>query len=810
MLTLLTEGVNLVTVQDIQKREEELKGVEQQALIVLKEKVPERRFGAGVSVQQQQNVLKRREEAQNFLVRIKEQRGELKTARAQIAENERIQAQIQQAQKRAVEYKKGFSFAIRGITDPGLSKVGREGFRDAKAGLEAQAKYQSQVEVLKKEGLKPVIVNNKIVGFEDTIRGQSIPIENVPASLKTPQDISRYQRAGVIDVSLPQGGFTPAPAINQNKNIIQRFISARDERIKTKLSAAGLPTTPNYIQAYKREANPFTSSRLGLYNIAGVGGKRTIVDEYGRTLGTAKEPGPNVLNLGALGLGASPSRIATAVPKNYQTEAVAFVERIKGFTKVTVTTGTRATRGDPQAIYTLSQQFIKQSESRSFGVGKGFALRLERVNKIPSVQPTIKKAEIFTFSSASVGERLGTAQVIKQFKQARVTVPGPGSRSALVRSRTLQYDNTLDKDILAIVTLRNKAQPNILNFRAGTPRLKINRRTGDLSYTLRQPDVKGIIVEVQKEAGSGVKFLQPANIKKTPLSITFQEQKAIESLVSGSRSAAQKALKVPPIPKLNGKRSILSGVSVGVATGQSSGASRAIADYSRGLKAFQPKGTAKAQEEISVNVRTLPAISVKDLTVPKLKLDTGIKSQQTQRDFSIQQPRLSELPKLKLPQRTFTVQRPVQKQPPVDVGIPRPPRFPPKSPRNPPKVPPVPRPSFKAKGTRQPKTEGFRPFVIKKGERFFLAGPLPRGKALKLAENEATRTLRATFGAEPTGIKIKGKDVQFKPPKNIFRNYRIKQGKKIPLPNTFIQKRGKRLSFGGEIKEIQLARRIRL
>lgn len=105
---------------------------------------------------------------------------------------------------------------------------------------------------------------------------------------------------------------------------------------------------------------------------------------------------------------------------------------------------------------------------------------------------------------------------------------------------------------------------------------------------------------------------------------------------------------------------------------------------------------------------------------------------------------------------------------------------------------------------------GYKPFVLKGGKKFYLDMILPKGKALMEAEEEAKRTLRATFGVEKAGIKIKGEDINFKPSKNLFRSYRIKQGKKIPLKDEYIQKLGKRLSSAGEIKEIQISRSMKL
>lgn len=105
---------------------------------------------------------------------------------------------------------------------------------------------------------------------------------------------------------------------------------------------------------------------------------------------------------------------------------------------------------------------------------------------------------------------------------------------------------------------------------------------------------------------------------------------------------------------------------------------------------------------------------------------------------------------------------------------------------------------------------GFKSFVIKGGKKTYLNGILPKGLALKKGELNAINTLRATFGIEATKINTNLKDINFSIPKNIFRGFRIKNGKAIPLTNEFIQRRGTRLNSQGERQAIQIARGLRL
>lgn len=101
---------------------------------------------------------------------------------------------------------------------------------------------------------------------------------------------------------------------------------------------------------------------------------------------------------------------------------------------------------------------------------------------------------------------------------------------------------------------------------------------------------------------------------------------------------------------------------------------------------------------------------------------------------------------------------------------------------------------------------GYRTFVIRGGKKVYLGGVSPRGLALLKGEKQARQTLRATFGIEKTGFKVKPSSISYTPRMDIFRTYKIKEGRKVPLVNTFIQRKGKRLGTAGEVKNIQLAK----
>lgn len=105
---------------------------------------------------------------------------------------------------------------------------------------------------------------------------------------------------------------------------------------------------------------------------------------------------------------------------------------------------------------------------------------------------------------------------------------------------------------------------------------------------------------------------------------------------------------------------------------------------------------------------------------------------------------------------------------------------------------------------------GYRTFYVKKGKQIYLPGVRTKGSAIRYGELLTLSNLRATFGVKKTKMKITGKDRNYQPSSLFFRSYKIKKGRQVPLNDMFIQKRGKRLSFAGEIRELQRARSMKI
>lgn len=176
----------------------------------------------------------------------------------------------------------------------------------------------------------------------------------------------------------------------------------------------------------------------------------------------------------------------------------------------------------------------------------------------------------------------------------------------------------------------------------------------------------------------------------------------------------------------------------------------------------------------------------------------------------------------KQPKRTYPVpQSPEQPKPPIEIKYkyPKPPTR---------KKPPIP-PTYK----EPPYTTKLRPpiggnfgrgglertkkptsllrkaydILIKRKGKFELIGKSePLGSALKKGTEASKKTLSATFKLVPKGYTRK-QDVKFKVPTELFREYKIRKGKKIATPLEFIEKRGKRLSTKAEVSLIQFFKR---
>ena len=100
--------------------------------------------------------------------------------------------------------------------------------------------------------------------------------------------------------------------------------------------------------------------------------------------------------------------------------------------------------------------------------------------------------------------------------------------------------------------------------------------------------------------------------------------------------------------------------------------------------------------------------------------------------------------------------------------------------------------------------------LIKKAGKFQLFGkPQEKGKAIKLGAKITKATLASTFKIKPTKVLIIGKETKFIPSEKLYRTYKVVRGKQIPLENTWIEKRTKRLTTKEEKGLLQSKRKVK-
>jgi len=103
--------------------------------------------------------------------------------------------------------------------------------------------------------------------------------------------------------------------------------------------------------------------------------------------------------------------------------------------------------------------------------------------------------------------------------------------------------------------------------------------------------------------------------------------------------------------------------------------------------------------------------------------------------------------------------------------------------------------------------QAYKVEIRRGGEFTKIASAIPLGKAIRLGTSEAKRTLARTFRVRPEGTTAE-EDVSSVSPGGEFREFKIRAGKKIETPFTFIQKAKYSLSSGSERREIQSFRRL--
>lgn len=161
---------------------------------------------------------------------------------------------------------------------------------------------------------------------------------------------------------------------------------------------------------------------------------------------------------------------------------------------------------------------------------------------------------------------------------------------------------------------------------------------------------------------------------------------------------------------------------------------------------------------------------------------------------------------------TPVFQEPLKGNPPFKPFIKRPPKEPPRTPPPPIIKPLLPfvRKETKEYGTKSKLSKlGFDVFSKIKGKQVKIGSAYTKEAGLDFGAEFLKSKLAATFSLRPSKsvAKISKTTGAFTKYSSEFRTYKIKKGKKIPLEDTFIQKRGTRLGTRSEVNLLQGSRR---
>lgn len=215
----------MVTIQEVQQREQELNAIENQTRAVANEPIPKRSYGSRVNRRVQEQYVQRKRSAEEVLAQVRQQRKELEGVKEQFGLNEaeqRRQSAIQKALKKG-----GFA-----LQDPDLTGSDRRNIRKV---LTAQKQQQAYNKALTESGLQPVYNKGELIAFKDTKEGRTVPIASVGNEiLKSGDYKSRFESIGItvnkqgsvsnefVPMSLTQSPQTPVPVSRMSQQEIDR------------------------------------------------------------------------------------------------------------------------------------------------------------------------------------------------------------------------------------------------------------------------------------------------------------------------------------------------------------------------------------------------------------------------------------------------------------------------------------------------------------------------------------------------------------------------------------------------------------
>lgn len=359
----------------------------------------------------------------------------------------------------------------------------------------------------------------------------------------------------------------------------------------------------------------------------------------------------------------------------------------------------------------------------------------------------------------------------------------------------------------------NKYVEDLLEINEYSPKIRFRTRTPK-DVTIMHGITKRYLVELPAPSTPNFieKFIKPSRDQTLKQIETQNNLKAINELkaaallkISKGINKLPKAVKAIQEPSLALPKSSYAGLGLyerteGMIIGHPS------KENQRSITKGNFRNSFIAREEIT-NKQVNPVVSKDIIKSVNREISRSI-PREIAREIIKEIPR--EVPREIIKQTPREIVKPVIKpiQKPSIKPLPRitPPRSPPRKP-TPPKTPPPFKLGFDpGKSLGRNLIPGYKTFIKKRGKEVLLPGIRSKGEALMFGEKIARNTLAATFGIKKTLNRIYGKASSYNINKNLFRTYRVNRGKRLPLLDTFIQRRNKRLSSLPERRAIQRVR----
>lgn len=809
----------MVTVQEIEQQQQDLEKTKQQAFILLNQPVPQRRFGVGITPEYQQAVLNQKTQAQIALSQINLQQQELSQSKSQLIQYQNDYALQQQAYKNAsaeaLEWQQAAALIKKGKT----YAAGTSSVRNKIKYLREHGMQTPQEVEQRKRDAETVFINGQ---------GYSVAPEKQQAFIES-------------QVKLPgQNVSVPFQLEPKKFNVNQALYGGETEPYITEVTIEKYkyqgqeipinevryidPLTGKSRLATSEEKKQYFENKNVLNKPQDKKGLDKVQEFISKTRGTTKQGIQYEALKSFAGLSSSVLGTARFGKEVFTNPIGAGKSTIKGIINIP-----NSIKKLPQIVatepsYSLGYTIGEYGQYKAFselpkGINKAIDIyRVKGTNKLP--QTEVIAPEYFKGQSYPTIKRGQTAgELLKEFKP---TLPGEIKAGGYTAAPT--------------------------SFEASTTAMK---GSSELPGLYQAPKLSPKFLKVSGEGDKKLFSLNPlGTVKPTAIRITpidyelisgvSKKQRGLTSLKQAKQffEKAPKGKSYIPFIKTEKEAIIPAGTEL-ISKGKPrysfefEGRKIPIQEFetlpdnkitiksiknlreekvytTEDISSLSSKGRVKSYSTTSplhsYGLGKLSSSKSVYKSYSKLSSVSSSASYSNQiSSISINKPSSSKtiLPSsMSIPKKSSSVSTPSTSNPiiPSSTGVPLPP--------SPIKVitPAPPKSSFKFKIKNSLFGRGFRAFVIRKGKPVYVSGILPKGKALMKGESAAKSSLRATFGVKPTNILTNEQDIAFQPSNKIFRGYRIKQGKRIPLQDTFIQRRGKRLSFKGEIAEIQRSR----